>query len=68
MRVPNLDWPADLFTDVTTSPPKKIMVPSTNATTKPALWKDMVDEWIGNGVASDLQWRAPLFSPEQIFL
>ena len=60
MRVPDLNWPVDLFTDVIMLPSETIVVLSA----EPNLWTEMVDSWIENGAASDARWPIPMFEAE----
>jgi hypothetical protein len=44
MRVPDLDWPADLFKDVIVYVPETIAIfPS-----MPSLWTEMAKAWMGD--------------------
>ena len=44
MRVPALNWPADLFTDAT-EPGRTVIV---RPAAMPTLWNDMVSSWVGS--------------------
>jgi hypothetical protein len=68
VRVPDLNWPVDLFTDVIMPMPQTIMVLSAAAPATPTSWPEMADSWIGNSAQSDVQWRVPMFGSEQIGL
>lgn len=62
MRVPDLDWPADLFTDVIEVWPETITV----APAKPNLWTDMIKAWIGNDIQTVTQRPVAMFNCVQI--
>jgi hypothetical protein len=47
MRVPDLDWPPDLFTDVIGMMPEATVVLYAAAPTKPSLWTDLLNAWMG---------------------
>jgi hypothetical protein len=58
VRVPDLDWPADLFTDIIEARPESIVAP---AAAKRSLWMEMTNAWTRTGIASELQWRVGPF-------
>ena len=58
MRVPDLDWPDDLFTDAS------LPVLGTAATLpplfeRPTLWKEMAELWIGNDACAVAREAVP---------
>jgi hypothetical protein len=59
MRVPDLDWPTDLFSDVIEEPAENVVMA---ATARPGLWADMVRAWIGN----DTPWAVEAFNSTQL--
>ena len=61
MRVPNLNWPADLYTDVGTPSPEHATMHSTAAAMKPTLWQDTVNTWMGTDGPREPQWHTPSF-------
>ena len=62
MRVPDLDWPADLFTDVIEVPPSTIVVEPA----RPNLWTEMVNAWMGDDTHAESQWPVAVFNSAQI--
>lgn len=68
MRLPDLDWPAGLFTDVIMLPSETIVVLSAATHTTPTLLPELVNSWIGSGAISESQWPVPMFDSEQISL
>jgi hypothetical protein len=66
VRLPDLNWPIDLFTDVTMPIPKTIAMVLPTAAATPTLWKDMLSSWIGTGASPGSRWRALVFDSAQI--
>ncbi len=60
MRVPDLDWPADLFSDVIEVPAEKNAIVPTS--TRPGLWADMVRVWTSN----EPPWPVKIFTSPQL--
>ena len=57
MRVPDLDWPADLFSDdIITIQPDAIVMKAVSPAVRPTLWAAMTDTWFGNGAFAQSQW------------
>jgi hypothetical protein len=48
MRVPDLDWPADLFKDVIGVLPEATVALYAAAPMRPTLWADLAKAWMGN--------------------
>ena len=62
MRVPDLDWPADLFTDVIILMPETIAIfPST-----PNLWSEMEEAWMGDDMLDAPAVLGHFIGPEAI--
>ena len=53
MRVPDLNWPADLFKDVIGVLPEATVALYAAAPTRPSLWADLANAWMGNGARPD---------------
>ncbi len=68
MRVPDLDWPVDLFKDVIILPDDTVVMLSPSAAPKPNLWTDMATSWMGNVVPFDRHPPIPLSGRGPIFL
>ena len=73
MRLPELDWPINLFTDEAMSETETIEVHPTiaiakllSAVTKVASWKDMEELWTGNGMLAEPEWSGAMFDTDQI--
>ena len=72
MRLPDLDWPVDLFTDGIMPLSDTMVVLSTGvvlsrgAPMKPTLWADMVTSWIGNDAPFDSQRPVVVFGAELV--
>jgi hypothetical protein len=59
--LPELNWPGDLFTDVSTRAVEPFLPQSATA---PALWMDLMDSWAGPYVIPERQWNVPSLEPE----
>lgn len=64
MRVPDLDWPADLFTDVIVLPGETVVKIFRAAPATPTLWSEMVSSWMEGGARSESQWPVRMLSEE----
>jgi hypothetical protein len=64
VRVPDLDWPVDLFTDAIVPVARPLVV----APAKPALWPEMANSWIGGGTQSGFRWPVRTIDAAQIAL
>ena len=47
MRVPDLNWPSNLFTDIILVPEDMIVLSSLAPAARPGLWREMRASWIG---------------------
>ena len=56
MRVPDLDWPVDLFTDII-----EVLAAAT-----PNLWSEMTKAWTESGLTAGFLWRVGPFDGGQI--
>ena len=56
MRVPDLNWPVNLFEDAVMTETDTIVVLADVPAAKPALWREMVNTWIGDGGPFDAEW------------
>jgi hypothetical protein len=52
VRVPDLNWPTNLFIDALMPCPETITV------AKRSLWKEIVDFWVGDGILPERRWGA----------
>lgn len=60
MRLPDLDWPANLFADGAAAIPDTAAMPSAPIVTQANLWRKMVGTWTARHVSPELQWHFPL--------
>ena len=58
MRLPDLNWPGTLFTDTEMPLSETEVEFHSTAVTKPNLWWDMLDSWMGKPVDSAAQGDA----------
>ena len=55
MRLPDLNWPVTLFTDMETPFPEAGVEFHGTSVTRPNLWSDMLDSWMGKPGASAVE-------------
>jgi len=68
VRIPNLNWPNNLFTDL--SPPLVDTIESLSAINaqRPALWNELLDTWMGQHAIREQEWNRSLSRTEQVAL
>jgi len=66
VRVPDLDWPIDLFTDASETESETIVARPRVVPAKSNLWRDMVNAWFGEGAQTNARWPAAIFQSEQL--
>jgi hypothetical protein len=66
VRVPDLNWPADLFTDVAGTLLEMTEVASETVPVTPGLWADMLDAWMRKDPAPDVHKRELALESESI--
>ena len=66
MRVPDLDWPVDLFTNVIMPVPETIQMACAVAPAEPALTPTMGDLRTADRGDPAAQWPVPTFAAAQI--
>lgn len=59
MRLPDLNWPTDLFTDEAAAMLETDPIISRPDPSDPVLWADMLNAWLRTGAAPDRRVRAP---------
>lgn len=59
MRVPELNWPSNLFTDIIIVPENMIVVSAPAFAAKPDLWREMRAAWIGGNAGMVVRLPVP---------
>ena len=59
MRVPELNWPSNLFTDIIIVPKDMIVVSAPAFAAKPDLWREMRAAWIGGDAGMVVRLPVP---------
>ena len=66
MRVPDLNWPDDLFTDVSGALLEMTEAASESVPARPGLWANMLNTWMRKDPAPDACEREPALESESV--
>ena len=65
MALPDLNWPADLFTDAIIPIPETVAVFAGPGAMRPTLWQAMMEAWVAKQTPSESRWHTARREPAQ---